>query len=359
MYSVHKEAGARFIPFAGWEMPVQFSGIIKEHIAVRSSAGLFDLNHMGEIEVIGDGAEDFLQYIITNDLNAIGDGDAQYTVMCNEDGGTVDDLLVYRINRERYMLCVNAVNTEKDYLWMVKNSKGKVQITDKTADYALLALQGPHSKAALQPSVKGDMDGLKRFGFILEEMNGAEAMISRTGYTGEDGFEIFLPSDKCSALWKELLAAGSEYGIKPVGLGARDTLRLEMGYPLYGNELSQDTDPLEAGLGWVVKMDKGHFMGRDALLSLKEQGTVRRLVGLEMIDRGIARHGHRIFSDGKDVGYITSGTMSPSLKVSIAMGYVSSEMAKEGTVLEVDIRGRLCSARVVKRPFYKPSASGG
>lgn len=356
LYRLHREAGARFVDFAGWEMPVQFSGIIEEHQAVRSSVGLFDISHMGELKVSGRQAHDFLQHALTNDLSRIGDGEAQYTVMCYEDGGIVDDLLVYRLNHEEYLLCVNAVNTQKDYLSLVERGKGEVSITDKTDDYVLLALQGPLSLATLQPLVTMDLRQLKRFNFIVDPIGGIEALIARTGYTGEDGFEIFVSSDNGPRLWEELMTAGDEYGIGPAGLGARDTLRLEMGYPLYSHEIGPNTNPLEAALGWVVKLDKGDFAGIDSLRAIKERGSKRRLVGLEMMEKGIARQGHKIFSDGQEVGFVTSGTMSPSLRVPIAMGYVASYLAEEGSMLEVDIRGRSYSARVVKRPFYKPIA---
>lgn len=356
LYRLHREAGARFVNFAGWGMPVQFNSIIEEHLAVRSSVGLFDISHMGELEVAGRQAHDFLQHTLTNDLTRIGDGEAQYTLMCYEDGGIVDDLLVYRLNNEKYLLCVNAVNTQKDYQWLAERRKGEVELTDKTDDYVLIALQGPLSMAVLQPLMANDLSRLKRFNFIIDVVGDIEALIARTGYTGEDGFEIFVSSHNGARLWEELMASGDEYGIKPAGLGARDTLRLEMGYPLYSHEIGPQTNPLEAGLGLVVRLDKGDFTGSNSLRAIRETGFERRLVGLEMVEKGIARQGHNIFSDGREVGYITSGTMSPSLRVPVAMGYVPSSLAEEGSPLEIEIRGRRYSAKVVKRPFYKPPA---
>ncbi len=356
LYEIHREAGARSVEFAGWEMPVLFTGIIEEHLAVRSSAGLFDISHMGEIEVAGPEADDFLQHTLTNDLSRIGNGEALYTVMCYENGGIVDDLLVYRLSGRKYLLCVNAANAKKDYEWLLENRKGDVEITDNTDDYALLALQGPIAVNILEPLVSRDIKSMKKFSHFTDEVDGVEAIVARTGYTGEDGFEIFIPAESGPRLWERLISLGSEHGIKPAGLGARDTLRLEMGYLLYDHEISADTNPLEAGLGWLVKFDKGDFLGREALLSVKEKGLERRLVGIEMIDRGIPRHGYKMFGEGLDVGYITSGNMSPSLRIPIGMGYVSSSLSGIGTELEVEIRSQRRKARVVKLPFYKPAA---
>jgi aminomethyltransferase len=358
LYEVHYQAGARFVDFAGWEMPVLFSGIIEEHLAVRSSVGLFDICHMSQIEVHGSSAGDLLQRLITNDLTRLADGGAQYTLLCYEDGGIVDDLMVYRMSSDRYLLCVNAANAEKDYKWMLKNSGGEAEVINATDDYGLIALQGPRAEAVLQPLVETELNELRRFHFTRSEISGVEALISRTGYTGEDGFELFVSIQDCRKLWSELLAAGEEFGIKSVGLGARDTLRLEMGYPLYGNEISAGTNPYQAGLGWVVKPDKGDFLGRDSLRNIKTVGPDRKLVGLQMVGKGIARQGHRLFNGEEAVGHITSGTMSPSLKVPIAMGYVPAPLADEGSVLEVEIRDRRVSARLVKRPFYRPADTG-
>ena len=352
LYEQHRAAGAKFVDFGGWEMPVQYSSIIDEHKAVRTAVGLFDVSHMGEIEIRGPRALEVVQRLTTNDASKLEIFQVQYSTLCYPHGGIVDDLTVYRLGPEHFFLCVNAANIDKDLAWIVEQAHGDADIINTSAQIAQLALQGRQAQVTLQPMCDIPLDSIRYYWSAKGRVQGIEALISRTGYTGEDGFEIYCPAEQGPELWISLMEAGAPYGIRPIGLGARDTLRLEMGYALYGNDLTADTTPLQAGLGWIVKLNKGNFIGREALLKERADGVTRRLVGLEMIDRGVARAHYHILGDGKVVGEMTSGTVSPSLNKSIGLGYVQTAHAKTGTPLQVDIRGKSVQARVASTPFY-------
>ncbi len=353
--SVHRALGARMVPFGGWDMPVQYSGVIEEHLRVRSAAGLFDVSHMGEIEVRGAQAGDFLQYLLINDLSTLIDAQVQYSAMCYENGGVVDDLTLYRFSSERYMLCVNASNTEKDFTWieaMLKHSEfTAVELENRSAQFGQLALQGPMSEKILATLTGADLPALRYYHFVEDQVASVPTIISRTGYTGEDGFELYFPAADSQRLWSALMEAGAPCGMLPVGLGARDTLRLEKKYALYGHELGAEISPLEGGIAWITKLDKGEFVGRAALQKLKADGVPRRLVGLAMTESGIAREGYPVYDGEREVGVVTSGTMSPSLKKGIAIALVEPASAAIGTDLQVGIRARKVSAQVVKTPF--------
>jgi len=353
LWDEHIALGAKMVPFAGFEMPVQYpAGITAEHRAVREQAALFDVSHMGEFELRGPQALDLIQRVAVNDASRIEVGQAQYSAMCYESGGVVDDLIVYRFE-DRWMLVVNAANLEKDLAWIRGHADGlDVEITDASDRTALLALQGPAAREVLRPLVDGDLDAIRYYRFVEAQVGGTRGVVSATGYTGEDGFELYVPAAEARALWRALLDAGAGR-VVPAGLGARDSLRLEMGYPLYGNDLDTEHTPLQAGLGWITKLDKGPFVGRAALLAEREAGPTRKLVGLRIDERGFPRPGYPVLSDGVEVGHLTSGTVSPSLGHGIALGYVPTPMAVEGTALEVDARGRTLSATVVRPPFYK------
>ncbi len=355
LYETHKAAGARMVPFAGYEMPVQYTGVIEEHRAVREAAGLFDVSHMGEFEARGAGAGAFFHKIVTNDVMKLPVGRVLYAAMCREGGGIVDDLTVYRLEEERYMAVVNAANIEKDWEWMSAHHAESCAFENVSEETGLLALQGPRAEAILAGLVPGggDLASIPYYGAAAREVAGCEALVSRTGYTGEDGFELYCASADAPALWGALMDEGRAHGLKPCGLGARDTLRTEMKYALYGNDIDESTNPLEAGLGWVVKYKAGDFVGRDALLALRAEGVKRKLVGFEMVDRGIPRGGATILADGERAGVVTSGTMSPSLGKAIGIGYVPVSHAGEGEALEIDIRGSARRAIVVKTPFYR------
>ena len=340
------------VEFAGWKMPVQYSGIIEEHLAVRSSAGLFDVSHMGEIEVSGPDALDLCQKLMANDISSIRPLEVQYNLLLNEGGGVVDDLMVYRLEEGRFLLCVNASNRSKDYQWIQSHREGRVEVQDKSDAYVLLALQGPKAHQILQPLTPIPLDELKPFHFIWGEVSSVPSLVSRTGYTGEDGFELYADSSHGEKLWNALMEAGREEGLKPAGLGARDTLRLERALALYGHELDDHTTPLEAGLGWVAKLSKEKFLGREPLLLQKREGVKRKLVGLELVGPGIARSGYSIIKEGRPLGQVTSGTKSPSLRKSIAMGYVPVKEAEVGNHMEIEIRGRRVRSVVVALPFY-------
>ena len=345
------------VPFAGWEMPVQYSGVIDEHLAVRSACGLFDVSHMGEIEVSGDSAIDFVQLVMTNDIERVRDGQCQYSPLCREDGGVVDDTIVYRFNIDRYLFVVNASNTAKVLDWFRQVQKKEafpdLSIEDLSDIYAQIALQGPRSAEVMKTLLDVDPSEIKTFHFHMGLLNGEiEALVSRTGYTGEDGFEIYLDPADAPAVWQAVMEAGKPFGIAPVGLGARDTLRLEMGYPLYGHELSDEITPIEAGLGKYVKFTKD-FIGREVLERQSASGTEKSLVGLKMIDAGIPREGYEIQASGNSVGTVVSGTSSPSLKAGIGTGFVTAPHKAVGTELDVLIRGRAAKAQVVPLPFYR------
>ncbi|MFB5678682.1 glycine cleavage system aminomethyltransferase GcvT [Paenibacillus terreus] len=347
--------GVRCIDFGGWELPVQFSGIQKEHEAVRERAGLFDVSHMGEFNVTGAEAESFLQRVTTNDVSRLEDGQAQYTLMCYPDGGVVDDLLVYKRGRHSYMLVVNASNIEKDWEWLLQHKPADVQMENVSDQTALLALQGPAAAEILSGAVDSDVTSLGPFRFVQHAslFGASSALISRTGYTGEDGFEIYCRAEDAPLIWQGLMKAGEAHGLVPAGLGARDTLRFEAKLPLYGQELSPTISPLEAGLGFFVKLDKGAFIGQEALLAQKEQGPSRKLVGLEMVDRGIPRSHYPVFAESEQIGEVTTGTQSPTLKRNLGLALIDSRFAQLGTQVEVEIRGKRLKAEVIKAPFYK------
>ena len=341
------------VEFAGWEMPVQYSGVIAEHNAVRTAAGLFDVSHMGEICVEGESATEFCQTVSANDVGRMKVGQAQYNLLLNERGGVVDDVIFYRLEPNQFLICVNAANRDKDFNWLNEHAPDAVQVTNESDRYAQLALQGPWAERILQRLTDVTLDQIASFNFAIAEVASAHCLIARTGYTGEDGFELYCRPEDAERLWDSLLEAGGPIGLVPAGLGARDTLRLEKAYPLYGHELDETTTPLEAGLEWVTKFSKPSFIGREVLVRQKENGVERRLIGFEMIDRGIARSGYPISKDKKPLGRVTSGTRSPTLGSSIALGYVETGEAQPGNVLDVEIRGRKTRAKVVALPFYK------
>ena len=357
LFDAHVKAGARMVPFGGWEMPVQYRGIIDEHRTVRSAVGLFDVSHMGEFEVEGPGALAALQRLTTNDVSALETGQVQYSVLCYPHGGIVDDLTVYRLAADRYMITVNASNIDKDWAWVTERSaEGRFDArwTNVSTQTGLIAVQGPRAEALVGRLADRDVTTIGYYRFERGAVAGVPTTISRTGYTGEDGFELYLPWDATDRVWRALLEAGAADGVAPIGLGARDTLRLEMRYALYGNDIDDTTNPLEAGLGWVVKPAKGDFVGRDAIEKVRAAGLARRLVGLEMADRSIARHGYRVLAGGQPSGIVTSGSYGPSVDRSIAMAYVPTPHAAVGTAVEVEIRGQGRPARVVKTPFHPP-----
>ncbi|MDX1495685.1 MAG: glycine cleavage system aminomethyltransferase GcvT [Longimicrobiales bacterium] len=353
LHDEHVERGGKMVPFAGFSMPVQYpTGITAEHTAVREACGLFDVSHMGEFVLRGPQALDLVQKISVNDASTMDVGQAQYSAMCLESGGVIDDLIIYRFP-DRYMLVVNASNIEKDWSWVTRHSEGfEVEIADASDDTALLALQGPKARKVLRPLASLDVDDVKYYRFAEGEVAGVPAIISGTGYTGEDGFELYVPAEGAAELWRSLLEAGAEAGLLPAGLGARDSLRLEVGYALYGNDLDEEHTTLESGLGWITKLDKGDFIGREVLAAQKEAGVERRLVGLRLTDRGFPRPGYDILSGDDVVGRVTSGTVSPTLGYGIALGYVPTALSKAGTELHVDARGRAVSAEVQRPPFY-------
>ncbi|TDG00453.1 glycine cleavage system aminomethyltransferase GcvT [Paenibacillus piri] len=357
LFPVYKQYGEpRIIDFGGWELPVQFYGIQKEHEAVRQRAGLFDVSHMGEVMVEGQGAEAYLQRLTTNDVTRLQDGQAQYSLMCYEDGGIVDDLLVYRLAASAFMLVINASNTENDLAWMKRQLAGDeaVKLTDISRQTALLALQGPAAASILSTLTKEPVEALRSFAFLPDiEVGGVRALVSRTGYTGEDGFELYINASDAQALWARLSEAGEPSGLIVCGLGARDTLRFEARLPLYGQELSSAVSPLEASLGKFVKLDKGGFIGREALARQKEAGIPRKLVGIEMIDRGIPRSHYPVYADDRQIGEVTSGTQSPTLKRNLGLALIDAAFALPGTEVWVEIRGKRLKASVVPTPFYK------
>ena len=356
VFEVYKEYGGKMTDFGGWELPVQFSGIKEEHEAVRTKAGLFDVSHMGEITVKGRGSLNFLQQMLTNDISLLSSGEAMYTAMCYENGGTVDDLIVYKKEGFEYLLVVNASNTEKDFNWLQSNLDDEVEISDDSQHYAQLALQGPSAEKILQ-SLTDNIE-LKDIGFFKFRdevlIDGIPAMVSRTGYTGEDGFEIYSRSEDGPSLWRAIMEAGKEEGIKPVGLGARDTLRFEAKLPLYGQELGPDITPVEGGIGFAVKTEKSaDFFGKAVLIEQKGKGAPRKIVGIEMIDRGIPRHGYKVYKDGEEIGAVTTGTQSPTLKKNVGLVLIDSQYAEMGSEVEVEIRSKRLKAKIVSTPFYK------
>lgn len=356
LFDQHKKLGARIVPFAGYEMPLQYKGISEEHTAVRTAIGVFDVSHMGELLLTGQWAGHVVNYVITSDASKLVDGQAVYTCACNESGTILDDLIVYRHAADRWMIVCNASNHDKMAAHFAKAAKGHCDFADLTLDTALIAVQGPK---AFEVLAKLGRDGgrcaqLGSFHLGIFELAGVRCTVARTGYTGEDGVEVFCRNEDAEKLWVALLEAGTPMGLQPAGLGCRDTLRLEARLSLYGNDIDETTNPLEAGLGWIVKLDKEDFIGKSALLAVKQAGLARKLVGFEMVGRGIARHGYPLLdTSGKPVGVCTSGCPSPTLGKSIGLGYLPAAMTKIGTPFQVDCRGKPVAAVVVKTPFYK------
>lgn len=351
LYEKHVELNAKIVPFAGFEMPLQYEGVIKEHLAVRSTAGVFDVSHMGEFIVRGKNSEKFLNYVTINDVSKIEIGQAQYSAMCYDDGGIVDDLLIYRYS-DCYMLVVNASNIEKDFNWLNKHLYDEVTLENRSDEISLLALQGPKSREILLKISESDISELPFYHFIKGKVAGCAVTIARTGYTGELGYEIYGANDLMPKIWDELFKIGKPMGLVPAGLAARDTLRLEMKFCLYGNDIDETIHPYEAGLSWITKVDKGDFIGREAIVDRKANMS-RRLVCVEMIDRAIPRQGYEIFIDDEKSGYFTSGGQSPSLQKGIGLAYIKRPHTKSGTEIEVDIRGKRKRAIIIKPPFYK------
>ncbi len=355
LYQCHLEAKARIVPFAGYEMPVQYTGVLEEHRAVRTSVGLFDVSHMGELDVVGRRALDFVQFVTCNDASKLTPGRAHYSGLMTPRGTFVDDLLVHKISDGRYLLVVNAANKDKDYAYLCAQAVGfdGADVIDRSDDYAQIAIQGPRALETLKKLTPVTLSEIKYYRFVEGAVKGAAAIIARTGYTGEDGFEVYVAPDAAPAVWNALLEAGGEFGIVPAGLGARDTLRFEACMALYGNDIDDTTTPFEAGLGWIVKLEKGGFLGREALVRQQATGVRRRLVGFEMKGRGIARHGYPVWAGGKKVGTVTSGTHAPTLGKALGMGYVPVELSELGSAVEIEIRDQKIAAQVVEMPFYR------
>ncbi|RPI03259.1 MAG: glycine cleavage system aminomethyltransferase GcvT [Calditrichaeota bacterium] len=352
LYSVHLELGAKMAPFAGYWMPIQYAGILQEHRCVRTQVGLFDVSHMGEFIVRGKNALDFLQKITINDVSKLQVNQVQYTAMCYENGGIVDDLLVYRFD-DYYMMVVNAANVEKDWNWAKSHLLDDVVLQNQSDQFSLLALQGPFSRDLLQQATSLPLDDLAFYWSMSGVVADVPMIVSRTGYTGELGYELCFAPEHTEKIWHTLMAIGEPYKIEPIGLGARDTLRLEMKYCLYGNDIDATTHPLEAGLGWITKLDKPDFIGKAAILQAKNQGLTRKLVGFMVKGKAFPRHGYELYRGPQKIGFVTSGTFSPMLEKGIGMGYVESEFSNIGSTIEIDIRGKRESAEIVKTPFYQ------
>jgi aminomethyltransferase len=353
--AVHRESGAKMVAFGGWEMPVEYSGLISEHLAVRRAAGLFDVSHMGEFELEGAGALAFLQRVTANDVARLSDGQAQYSALPLPNGAPVDDVILSRSSGERFLMVVNAGNIEKNWKWLQSQSPEGCELRNRSDDFALLALQGPASAGILQPLTSLDLARIAYYHFAVGDVAGHSVTVSRTGYTGEDGFELFVSPEGASDLWRRLLEAGKDQGLAPAGLGARDTLRLEARMCLYGNDIDETTTLIEAGLGWIVSLnaEKGDFVGRPLLEDQKKNGAPRKLVGFEVVGRGIARHGYPCWVKDESVGTVTSGTYAPFLQKSIGLCYLPAALATVGMDFDVEIRGNRVAARVVPTPFYK------
>lgn len=357
LFDYYQKQGIKLVDFGGWAMPIQFSGIIEEHQAVRFQAGLFDVSHMGEFLVEGEDAESYLNYLLTNDLTKINVGQSQYHAMCYSDGGTIDDVIVSKLAENKYLITVNASNIEKDFNWMQEHLTGNVKLVNWTSSIGLLALQGPHAERILQKLTTTRLEDLPSFHFI-QQVKLAEiehVLLSRTGYTGEDGFELYIPADKTEKLWHILLEAGTEAGLKPCGLGSRDTLRLESALSLYGHELSKEINPLQAGIGFAVKTGKqSDFIGKSALTLQRESGVKKKISGFELTGKGIARSGCRIFSEeGEEIGFVTSGTKSPTLGKSIGLALLDTTKIHFGTTIEVEVRNKLINGVIMRTPFYR------
>ncbi len=355
LFSVYEKYGGKIVDYAGWAMPVQFEGLIQEHEAVRNAAGLFDVSHMGEIEVKGKDALAYLQYLLTNNFESMVDNQIIYSFMCYPEGGVVDDLLVYKYAADHYLLVVNASNKDKDYKWMLEH-KGdfEVQILDNSPAVSEIAIQGPNSEKILQKLTDYDLSKIAPFYLVQNvKVSGADSMISRTGYTGEDGFEIYLSNEDAPVIWEKLMETGKDDGLKPAGLGSRDTLRFEASMPLYGNEISQDITPLEAGLGYFVKFDKGDYIGKESLLKQKQEGLKRKLAAFEMVESGIPRHGYDVLKDGEKIGFVTTGYHSPTLKKNIGFALVDSQFTELDSVIEIQIRKKAAKAKIIGKKFLK------
>ena len=351
---IHEQLGAKMVPFAGYNMPVSYEGVNAEHETVRKGVGVFDVSHMGEFLISGPNALPLIQKVTSNDASKMVDGQAQYSCLPNETGGIVDDLIVYRLEAEKWLLVVNASNIEKDWDWISKHNTMGAEMRNLSEDYSLLAIQGPKAVEAMQSLTSEDLGAIKFYTFKVADFAGIEhVIISATGYTGSGGFEIYCKNNEVEQVWNNVMEAGKEFGIKPIGLAARDTLRLEMGYCLYGNDINDTTSPLEAGLGWITKFTKD-FTNSENLKKQKEEGVKRKLIGFELNERGIPRHDYEIVDkDGKGIGVVTSGTMAPSLNKGIGMGYVTTENSNPGTEIFIQIRNKPVAATVVKTPFYK------
>jgi len=354
LFEEHRRLGGKLVPFAGYSLPIQYQGGIQaEHRTVREAAGLFDVSHMGQIEISGPDALSLIQLLTVSDAARLVVGQAQYSAFCQEDGGVIDDLLVYRLDESAYLLVVNGANRAKDSAWIERHrARFDAHVHDRTDDSALVALQGPLSESVLQPLVDEELGSLGFYRFIRAAVDGVPAIVARTGYTGEDGFELYLPAAGAAQVWRALLEAGATKGVSAVGLGARDTLRLEMGYALYGNDLDERHSALESGLGWRVHVEKGDFVGRDALVREKETGVSRLLAGIQLTESGFPRHGYAVLANGDPVGSVTSGTVSPTLGSGIALAYLPVALAEPGCEVAVEIRGRDIPAVVTKLPFY-------
>ena len=352
--SIHEALGAKMVPFAGYNMPVSYEGVTIEHETVRKDVGVFDVSHMGEFLISGPNALELIQKVSTNDASKLTDGKAQYSCLTNTEGGIVDDLIIYCLNPEKYLLVVDASNIEKDWDWISMHNTMEADMKDLSSEYSLLAIQGPKAVEAMQSLSPYDLSSIKFYNFVVEEFAGIEnVIISATGYTGSGGFEIYCKNSEVEQVWNNVLEAGKEFGIKPIGLAARDTLRLEMGYCLYGNDIDDTTSPLEAGLGWITKFTKD-FINSDALKAQKAEGPQRKLIAFEIEDRGIPRQGYDIVDEaGNTIGIVTSGTMSPSLNKGIGLGYVPSNMSGFGEPIYIQIRKKAVKATIVKLPFYK------
>ncbi|TMQ15648.1 MAG: glycine cleavage system aminomethyltransferase GcvT [Candidatus Rokuibacteriota bacterium] len=360
LFSAHVKAGARMVPFGGWEMPVQYRGIVEEHRTVRAAVGCFDVSHMGEFEIEGPGALATLQTLTTNDVAALEIGQVQYSLLCRPDGGIVDDLTLYRLATDRFMLTVNAGNIDKDWSHVTTAAPAEgARWRDVSTSTGLIAVQGPRAEAVVGRLADQDIARIGYYRFARGKVAGVAALISRTGYTGEDGFELYVAAGDTEQLWNALLGQGAAEGVAPIGLGARDTLRLEMRYALYGNDIDETTNPLEAGLGWVVKPAKGEFLGRAAIERVRAAGPGRKLIGLEMTERAVARHGYPVVKEGAAIGVVTSGSYGPSVDRYIAMAYVATPHAAVGTDVGVEVRGQVRAARVVKTPFHPSRVKKG
>ncbi len=351
--STHRASGAKMVGYCGWDMPVEYSGIVKEHLAVRATAGLFDVSHMGEIDVCGTQALALLQHVTCNDVSVLHDGQAQYNALMLPNGACIDDCVVHRISPEHYFICVNAGNTDRDYAWIVQCNTFGADVQNVSAQYSQIALQGPRSVEIMRKLTASDPSDLKYYWFRPETCAGVKGILARTGYTGEDGFEFYFSPASSVELWNALLEAGKDEGLIPAGLGARNTLRLEAGYPLYGHELDDETTLIEANLGWIVKLNIDEFIGRLVLSQQKAEGAPRKLIGVEMIDPAPARDGYAVLVDGAPVGKVTSGSPAPFLKKNIGMAYVPTQLADVGREIQIQVRARQANAQIVPLPFYK------